>query len=130
MDDADPEGGGNNGLIKRWEHMQSGATVDMEGPLYVDICLQDKFILNGVQVNIKLWPHKDTFRLMSTGTGYKLHITDALLKVCMVKVNPGILVGHGEALKKTPATYHFTRSDIRTFAVPAGQFNVSFDDIF
>ena len=132
MDASSPTKGSNNGLMKRWEYTCKGGSVDMEGPLYVDICSQDRFILNGVPINIKLWPNKDNFRLMTPTpeNGYKLEITDALLKVCMVRVSPGVIIGHGEALKKAPASYPFTRSDIRTFAIPAGQLSTSVDDIF
>lgn len=34
---------------------EDSAFVDLEGPIYMDICQQDRFLINGVQVAIKLW---------------------------------------------------------------------------
>lgn len=132
MDDSDPTGGNNNGLLKRYEYTQNGDDVDMEGPLYIDFCQQSRFLPNGVQVNVKLWPNKPDFCLMSSeeNAQYSIRISDAVLKVCLIKVSPGVIIGHAEALEKTPATYPFTRTDIRTFAVAAGQYTISVEDIF
>lgn len=132
MDESDPAGGNNTGLLKRFELTSAGNETDMEGPLYTDITRQRKFILNGVQVNVKLWPNKPEFSLMSSeeGAKYGLRITDAVLKVCMVKVNPGIIIGHAEALETVPATYPYTKTDIRTFSIATGQYAVSIEDVF
>ncbi len=64
MDDATIKEGTNAGFTKRCTFTEGGKTVDLEGPLYLDICQQDRMLLNGVSVNFKLWPTKDTFRLM------------------------------------------------------------------
>ncbi len=132
LDDPDPSGGNNNGLLKRWELTKDGAELDLEGPLYADVFDMRRFVLNGVQVNVKLWPNKNDFCLMSAeaDADYRVRITDAVLKLCTVKVNPAVLIGHGEGLEKAPAIYPFTKTDIRTFAVAAGQYTVSVEDIF
>ncbi len=132
MDDSDPSGGNNNGLLKRWELTKDGGDIDMEGPLYADICNQRRFLLNGVEIGVKLWPQKTDFCLMSSeaGADYGVRITDAVLKLCMVKVNPGVVIGHAEGLEKAPATYPYSRSDIRTFALAAGQYTATLEDIF
>ncbi len=132
MDDPDPIGGSNNGLILRYEETKDGNVVSMEGPLYHDLWNQDRYILNGVHLGIKLWPQKPTFSLMSADAGadYHIKIVDAMLKVCLIKVSPGVVIGHNEALEKMPASYPFTRSDVRSFTVAAGQYEVKIEDIF
>jgi hypothetical protein len=131
MDDPDPSGN-NNGLLKRWEFTKEGAAVDMEGNLFIDIFNQDRYLLNGVHLGVKLWPHKAAFALMSgeADADYAIDITDAVLKLCLVKVSPGIVIGHGEALQNSPAIYPFTRTDIRTFAVGTGQYDVTIENIW
>ncbi len=132
MDDPNPGEGQNNGLLKRYELTKDGKSVDLEGPLYTDICSQGRLILNGVPINIKLWQQKSAFTLMSSedNADYNIEITDAVLKVCMVKVSPGVMIGHGEALQKSPASYPFVRTDIRSFAIPAGQYTAAIENIF
>ena len=122
----------NSGYKFRSSFTENGEVIDLEGPLYADLCQQDKFILQGVPIKVKLWKQKDSFCLMS-GTNqskYKVEITEAILKVATVFVNPGILVGHGDLLKKHMATYPFMRSDIKCFSVPKGQFNITLDNLY
>ena len=132
MDDANPSEGNNNGLLKRYELTKDGGSVDMEGNLFVDICNQDRYLLNGVQLGITLWPHSPTFALMSDepDAKYTIEITDAVLKLCLVNVTPGIVIGHGEALQTSPAIYPFKKTDIRTYAVGTGQYDVTLENIW
>lgn len=131
MDDPDPSSN-NNGLLLRYEYTKNGGVVDMEGPLYHDLWNQDRYILNGVQLGVKLWPQKAAFSLMSgdADADYHVELVDAILKICLVKVSPGVVIGHNEALQKMPASYPFRRSDLRSFAVSPGQYDVSIEDIF
>ena len=134
MDDCDPVLGPNIALGQRWLYTNQGQIVDLEGPIFTDISLQNRYLLNGVQISYKLWPQKDAFRLMGTldetDTGYKVEISDAILKVCTIKVAPGIQIGHAEALKISPALYPFEKSSIKTFSIPKGYYEINIDDIF
>ena len=134
MDDADPKTGFNLGLGRRWLYTNNGQIVDLEGPILTDISLQNRYLLNGVQVTLKLWPQKELFRLMGvesdTSKGFKVELVDAVLKVCTVKVSPGVQIGHAEALKISPALYPFEKSTIKTFSIPRGYYDMNIDDIF
>lgn len=132
MNDSDALSGGNFGLFQRAKMTEDSAFVDLEGPIYMDICQQDRFLINGVQVAIKLWPNRDAFCLMSSEDGmkYKIQIDDVILRCCYLKINPGVLLGHSEALQKQPALYPFKKSDIKCFGIPAGQFHLNVDDVF
>ena len=44
---------------------ENSVSVEFIGPLMADICNQDRLILPGVDIDIKLWPTQDEFRLMS-----------------------------------------------------------------
>ena len=59
--------GGNTGLLERRRHISESRVVDMMGRLHVDLFLQDRFILNGVSVKIRLVRSKDAFSLMADG---------------------------------------------------------------
>ena len=43
--------------------------VEFMGPLVADICNQDRYILNGVDIDIKLWPNRDEFHLITYPNG-------------------------------------------------------------
>lgn len=128
---SDPEQSGG-GLFQRWALTKYSTSFEMEGPLYADICQQDKYILNDVQVGIKLWPTKEEFRLMSSVEDKTFHvrIEEAVLKVCKVTVSPWLLVQHNDLLRKSSALYPYRKTDIKVFTIPGGQFSYSMDDIF
>lgn len=65
MNDPDALSGGKFRLYERAKASENSAFVDLEGPSYMDICQHDRFLNNGVQVAIKLWPNRDSFCLMS-----------------------------------------------------------------
>lgn len=129
MNDSNPDVGGNVGLVQRWALTNRGRSVDMEGPLHVDVCQQDRLILNGVQISFKLYPSGDKFTLMASEGDYQMTIRNAVLRVCHVKVNPGVLVGHAEALTNANALYPMTKSDMKTYTVAAGSYDWAADDL-
>ena len=69
---------GNTGLIERQRHIAESRIVEMMGRLHVDLFLQDRFLLNGVSVKIRLVRSKDAFSLMAGGENpdYKVQIVD------------------------------------------------------
>ena len=104
----------------------------MCGPIFSDTFNMSRYLLNEVDVRLKLFQSKQDFRLMSSVAGkkYKVIITEVMLKAAMVGIHPDILKSHARTLKDKPAIYPFNRTDVKTFAVPKGQYNVNLDDIF
>jgi hypothetical protein len=131
-DNLDYSRGGNLGLYQRARQTEKGKLVDLEGNVCMDICQQERYLLNGVQVNFKFWPSRDSFCLLSPNAdqSYRIEVSDAVLKVCYVKLNPTVLLAHNDALQKQEALYPYTKSDVKCFGVPQGQYSVSVDDIF
>lgn len=100
-DNADPIKGVNIGLYQRYQFTKGGKIVDLEGPLHVDIFQQDRLILNGVALSLKLWLSKDPFRLKSTeGEEYKIQILDASFKLCIQRPNPALTMAHVKCWRK------------------------------
>ena len=130
--DNDPVDGTNNGLLQRAMYTEKSKAVSMEGPIYMDICQQNRYILNGVPINFKFWPSSNEFVLMSSNPNadYRLEITEAVLKVKMVELLPAVVVSHAQALKTNPAVYYFGRSDLKAFSIAKGQFSCSIEDIY
>ena len=97
----------------------------------IDFAATSGFLMNGLAINFKLWQNPDSFRLMSAkdNADYKLEITDAVLKMCAIDVEPQVLTGHAEALKIKPAIYEFMQSDMKFFSIGKGQFSFTFDNL-
>lgn len=96
-------------LRKRYVFTQKSRTFDLEGPLYLDCFYLDKYLINGVDIQLRLFRSKNEFVLMSkeSSPSYKVTILDAVFKACKVKVDSAILVNHTNAILKSPARYNY-----------------------
>jgi len=122
----------NSGMFARQRLIEKSQIVQMEAPLCLDLCQQDRYILNGVPIGLKFWPNKPEFYIRSDDeeSGFRFEIIDATLNVCLVDVSPGILVGHAEGLKYAPAVYPFFQSNVKGYAIPSGIYEHTIDNIF
>ena len=128
---ADPAGA-NLGLKKRSEFTKESQTVDLMGRLHLDICNQDRLLLNGVDMRIKLIRSKNEFCLMSSEAGakYKVAIQEATLRVLHVTPTPSALLMHSQMLRKTPAKYPIIRSDCKVFTISPGSTTFTQQNLF
>ena len=107
--EATQENAGNVGLVDRCRHIAESRVVDMMGRLHVDLFLQDKFLLNGVDVKIRLVRSKDAFSLMAGGANpdYKVRIVEAILFARKAVLSPTVQMAHIKALAKGTAKYRY-----------------------
>ncbi|XP_044885036.1 uncharacterized protein F54H12.2-like [Mauremys mutica] len=113
--------GRNLGFVRRAKLTAESRTVELLGHLHSDLFFQEKLLLNGVDVKIKLTRSKDAFCLMgSAAEGFKLRIVSASLFVKKVRVAPGVRLGHAEALLASNAKYPVDRVGMKVFSIPAG----------
>ncbi|XP_062835853.1 uncharacterized protein F54H12.2-like [Anolis carolinensis] len=114
--------GENDGFIKRATLGAGSRKIDLMGHLHADLFFQEKLLLNGVDVKIKLTRNKNAFCLMSNDANkrYKLHILSASLFVKKVKLTPGVRLGHAEALLTSNAKYPVDRVSMKVFSIPVG----------
>ena len=122
----------NMGLKARYEFTKQSDTVDMLGPIHSDIFFQDRLILNGVNLRIKLNRAKNSFCLLSSAAApdFKVVITEAILYVRKVKVASSIILGHVAALKQTSAKYPIRRVDCKVLSIPGGFSTFTPDNLF
>jgi hypothetical protein len=132
LDDPDAKTGGNTGLYSRWFYTREGGIVELEGPLLLDLFQQERLILNGVGMTLKLWPSKNAFRLMSNGSppDEKIKIVDASLKMCIHRPNPALVMAHNRLLEKSLALYPFMTSSLKIASIADGEYSFSADDMF
>lgn len=118
----------NAGFAKRQSLTANDQNVELYGNLHCDLFNQDKYLINGVEMNIKLVKSADEFHLMG-GKG-KLKILDATLYVRKIKINPSILIAHARALSTASAKYPITRVDIKAITLPKDVQSKSLDNIY
>jgi hypothetical protein len=73
----------------------------MMGKLHMGLFCQEKYLLNHVDLNIKLRRSRDVFALMADAYNYKIKIKDLALFVKMYTVR----MGHVKAFEKTSCRY-------------------------
>ncbi|XP_056102088.1 uncharacterized protein F54H12.2-like [Rhinichthys klamathensis goyatoka] len=120
MDVNDPVGR-NGGLTKRSLYTSGSKVVELLAPIHSDIFFQEKLILNGVDIKIRMTRSQDEFCLMRCDdVAYKLNIVTASLYVKKVSVSPPVRLGHAQALLSTTAKYPIDRVCLKNFSIPAG----------
>ena len=80
----------------------------------------DKYIINGVNVDLKLYPSRSSFVLMSDNPQkeYRIVIEEAIFKCCTMDVGSGIISAHSKTLQEGGmAQYFFNQSQINNFTV-------------
>ncbi|XP_072051654.1 uncharacterized protein F54H12.2-like [Amphiura filiformis] len=134
MDICDPaliDDEANVGLKKRAQFTHNSRVVDMVGMIHSDIFCQEKFLLGGVDLKLKLHRSKNEFCLLRgirpqiQQPAYRVQIMDATLFVRSAKLNPTLTMSHAKELERgVTAKYPIRRVDVKSFSIPQG--NLSF----
>lgn len=123
----------NEGQEARRFFVSDGNAIDMIGHLHCDVFNQDKFLLNGVELRVRLVRAKDAFCMMvnptSPAASYRVHITDASLLIRRAKIAPGVLIAHAKTLAKTTAKYPITRVEVKSFTMHSGIIGDTLDNV-
>ena len=130
--DATLENGGNAGLAERRKYIAESRVVEMMGRLHVDLFLQDRFLLNGVSVKIRLVRSKDTFSLMADGVNpdFKVQIVDAILFARKAVLSPTVQMAHIKALENGTAKYPLRPVDCKVYTIPQGAMSHTYENLF
>lgn len=119
----------NTGHSKRHSFTKNEQIVELYGNLHCDIFNQDKFMVNGVDMTVKLIKAKNEFLLTGSYKG-RLEIIDANLFVRKVKINPSILIAHTKALAVSTAKYPITRVEIKTVTISRDIQSKTIDNLY
>ena len=121
----------NEGFVVRRESILRSRLVDMMGRLHVDLFLQDKFLINGVDVKIRLVRSKPAFALMAGGNhDYKIQIVNAALFAKKATLNPTVQMAHIKALEKSPVKYPMRSVECKVYSIPAGTRSHTYENLF
>lgn len=98
----------NQGFVKRHSLTSNNKKLDLMGHLHCVVFNQERFLINGVEMRLRIVRSRDSFCLMDkTEQNFEVHILNATLLVRRSKISPGILLAHAKALSKTTAKYPY-----------------------
>jgi hypothetical protein len=102
----------------------------MMGKLHLDLICQNKYLLNHVDLKIKLRRSRDAFVLVADAANYINKIKEMALYVRKVQLSPAVRMGHVKALETTSYKYPVRRVEVKVDTVPIGNMNYVQDNMF
>ncbi|KAI0232430.1 hypothetical protein LSAT2_017253 [Lamellibrachia satsuma] len=121
----------NHGFVTRRQYITRSRVVDMMGRLHLDMFMQDKFLINGVDVKLRLVRSKPSFALMAQGPHeYKITFVNASLFVKKATLNPAVQMAHLKALENNPVRYPLRPVDCKVYSIPAGALSHTHENLF
>ena len=97
--------------------------MDLQGPIYHDLFSMSRYLINQVDVKLKLYRSSPAFCLNSgeASPNYQVEILDIYFLARQIRVNPAVIYGHAEMLKTTNAKNPFSRVECRTQSIAIGR---------
>ena len=111
---------GNNGPYQRYRAVQESREVELMGAISVDLFEQERYLLPGVSMRLRLERQDQAFMVMAADDAYRLQLLEIKLYMRKVTPAPGVILGHKDALAKTTAKYPLTSKKVTSVALPAG----------
>ena len=128
-------GTGNQGFAKRHEFIKGSKQFSVAGPIFSDVFMSDRLLINMMELKVVLNRSPNQFCLMDKNTfgnevNPKVKLTDVVLKIRKVKVDQSIRDSTEALLKQTPALYPIHRVECKALSIPSGLPNIRQDNIF
>lgn len=112
----------NEGHKARAADTSGSAEWELNGPLFLDITRQSRYLLPQTDLRLKFLPAKPDFVLhdLAKKSTYKYKINRATLYVRRMRVKDSVISSHNRGLKTQNAIYHLDHVDVNTFTVTKG----------
>ena len=128
-------GEGNQGFAKRQEYIKDSKQFVLAGPIFSDVFMSDRLLLNMMELKVVLNRSSNAFCLMDKNTGSnmikpKVKLSNVVLKIRKVKVDEAIRDSTELLLKQTPALYPIRRVECKALTIPENLPNIRQDNIF
>ena len=129
-------GSGNQGFAKRSAFVQNGKQFVLSGPIFADIFMSDRLLLNMMNLKVVLNRSNPKFCLMdktdenAPTVNPQVKLSEVILKIRKVKVDQAVSDGIERMLKQTPALYPIRRVECKILTVPSGLPTTRQDNIF
>jgi hypothetical protein len=110
----------NSGFLKRRHLTRNSRVLDLMGRLHADIFFQERYLLNNVDLKVRLTRSKDSFCLMSGNAVCTVKILGAQLLVRKARLSPSIALAHAKTLEVSNAKYPRAESSAKVSPFLAG----------
>ena len=109
-----------------------GAIVDMICCIHSDIFYQDRYMLNEVNVKVRLVKNKDSFCLMSGEANgiYKVKLINAVLLVRKMQLSQSVFLAYAKVLESGLAKYQIKQVVCKSNTTPAGNLDGNHEKLF
>jgi len=125
MDNIDNQ---NAGYVGR--KITNSKPFELFGKLHTDICFQNRYIINKVDMSVKLIRNNNNFCLIGDGkNNYELFIDEAILYIRHVNVSAPVMLEHAMALEKATIKYPLNRVECVQHTLNGGILTQTFDNI-
>jgi hypothetical protein len=125
------------GFVKRQGFVKTSAEVDLFGRIHCDVLNTSKYLLNEVEMRLTFTQNPGSLvafeGVPAAGVAPlnpKIEITEAMIFIRKVNLNPSILLAHEKMLQTTPAIYPFKRVEMLSYSIPAGTYKKCFENLF
>ncbi|XP_071111222.1 uncharacterized protein [Haliotis cracherodii] len=131
LESSNVTGSINGGMSSRASYIADSKVLTMLGSINEDIFDVNRYLLNEVDLTLKMYRSDPKFCLMSSVTKhkFKVQILDTYLQVCKVKVNPALILAHNELFVKSSALYPYTKTEVKVTSIPSSQQTHSIDNV-
>ena len=107
----------NEGHKERKALTAGGKVREVNGPLFLDLMRQARYLLPSTNIHLKLLPAKAEFLLLAKTNDYDYEIVKCELQVPRVSVMDTVLSGHNKGLDKYNAKYILNHVDLTYFTI-------------
>jgi len=106
----------------RRDLIKNGKICEFEGRLHLDMLQQNRALIGGTKLKLKLVPnHPEFYFMCNDNTLVPTVVFDELyLSVNKIKVSDDVIVGHLKALEVAPAKYVLDRVEVRSVTIDQG----------
>lgn len=121
----------NNGLFLRAMSIALSKRIDLQGPIFHDLFSMQRYLLNQVDVKVKMYRSPMNFCLLTGDNAeYKVIIEDIYILARKIRVNPAVIYGHSKILEKQNALYPFDKVEVRSVSVSTGSTGYTWENMF
>lgn len=108
---------------------KNGDWFEMRGRLHIDFTFQEKNLIGGTEVRIRLIPNDPKFCFICPeGLQAGIEFSQVTLNVHKAKVYPAMVAAHHAAIQNAPTRYPIVRHEVRQQSIPAGQVDAMIDN--
>ena len=119
----------NEGWLKR-RNATSKGEFDMFGRIHADLFFQDRYLLDNVNVDVKLTKARDSFCLIGDGKDeYKVKFLKAVLHVRQVRISPDVRLAHAKVLENNTAKYPIKRVETKAIVISKDLLNKTLEGV-